>query len=63
MVLSNLLAMPNYMKLFKCIQGRLVAHSSSTESDTESANEFFSVSHIFFYPATLLHSKHSTLLL
>lgn len=48
MVLSNLLAMPNYMKLFKCIQGRLVAHSSSTESDTESANEFFSVSHIFF---------------
>lgn len=63
MVLSNLLAMPNYMKLFKCIQGRLVAHSSSTESDTESANEFFSVSHIFFYPATLLHSKHSTHLL
>lgn len=49
MVLSNLLAMPNYMKLFKCIRGRLVAHSSSTESDTESANEFSSVSHIFFF--------------
>lgn len=47
MVLSNLLAIPNDMKLFKCIQSRLLAHSSSTESDTESANEFFT-SHIFF---------------
>lgn len=56
MVLSNLLAMPNYMKLFKCIQGRLVAHSSSTESDTESANEFSSVSHIFFFLSSYITS-------
>lgn len=57
MVLSNLLAMPNDMKLFKCIQSRI---TSTQQLHSLTQNQLMNFSHhTFFCPGTLFHSKHN----
>lgn len=55
MVLSNLLAMPNYMKLFKCIWGRYL-HTAAPQSLTQNQLMNFSQYRTFFFLSSYIAS-------